>query len=46
MAELTESVVVAAPPQAVWDRVLPEFVLVDSNQWWRLYHRAGQLPGG
>jgi hypothetical protein len=36
------------PPdqQAIWEGVAHEFVLVDSNQWWRLYHRAGQLPGG
>ena len=35
------------PPdqQAVWDRVQPEFVLVDSNDWWRLFERVRGLPG-
>jgi uncharacterized membrane protein len=49
-ADRVEYVVLPAtmPPdqQAIWEGVAHEFVLVDSNQWWRLYHRAGQLPGG
>jgi uncharacterized membrane protein len=49
-ADRVEYVVLPAtmPPdqQAIWERVAHEFMLVDSNQWWRLYHRAGQLPGG
>lgn len=48
-ADRVEFVVLPAtnPPaeQAVWDRVQVEFILVDQNDWWRLYARVDTLPG-
>jgi hypothetical protein len=49
-ADRVEYVVLPAtmPPdqQAIWDTVSAEFVLVDSNEWWRLYWRVTALPRG
>ena len=49
-ADRVEYVILPAtlPPaeQAVWDRVQVEFVLVDANEWWRMYQRLDTLPGG